>query len=323
MKIRNETKVGLLAVVSIVLLIFGYSVISGNKIFSSKHYYYAQYKKINGLQLSNPVMLNGYKIGEIENIGIENPTKGGLLVRFSVKKKVKIPKKSVAKIYNSSLLGSKALKLELADSVDVFHKPGDTMRGENELTLSEQLSPIRTKADTILSAIDTMVSTVNAVMREGGKQNIKASLANFRQSIENLNNISDSLNSLLVSKSDNFRKVINNTAAITDNLKANTKQIDNALNNFSNISDSFADSDIKATLAKTDSFAEQLNAIAGKVNEGNGSAAQFINNDTLYNNLEKTSRELDNLVKDLQNNPAKYLNFSIMNINKDKEEKRE
>lgn len=315
---RNETKVGLLAVISIGLLIFGYGVISGNKVFSSKYHYYAEYDKINGLQISNPVMMNGYQIGEVDDIMIRNPQKGGLLVKFSIKDKVDIPKNSVAKIYNSSLLGSKALKLNMVDSVEAFHRPGDTLRGENELTLSEQLSPMKTKADTILSAIDTMVSTVNAVMREGGKENIKASLTNFRKSIENLNSISDSLNALIASKSGSFKKIIDNTATITENLKANTKQIDKTLNNFSNISDSLADSDIKGTLAKTDSFAEQLNTIAGKVNEGDGSASQFINNDTLYRNLEKTSEELDKLVKDLQENPNKYLNFSIMNLNKDK-----
>jgi len=187
LKLRNETKVGLLAVVAITFLIFGYGIISGNRLFNTSDYYFAHYNRVNGLQESNPVTMKGFKIGEVEEIKILEPQKTGLLVKFSIKEDIDVPLGSVAQIYNSSLLGSKAIQLLMEDNNKRFHKPGDTLKGDNEQSLTEslssELSPLKTKTVGFIEAMDTMVSTVNAIMEEGGKKDLQATLTDFRETI--------------------------------------------------------------------------------------------------------------------------------------------
>ena len=326
---RKETKVGLMAAIAIVLLIFGYGVISGDQVFSSKKYYYAHYDRINGLQASNPVTLKGHRIGEVEGIQLIQRHQGGngLLVKFSIKKAIDIPQASEARIYSSSLLGSKAVKLLFDSNRQASYEPGDTLKGTNAASLTEslnqQLDPLKKKTKGFIQTMDTMVSTINSIMEEGGKEDLQASLKNFRNSLNNLTNTTKSLNNMVNKEGGNIEGIINNTQAITEDLKQNTGKIDNTLTNISNISDSLASADIKNTLSQADSMANRLNRIAGKIDKGEGSAGKFINNDSLYRNLESTSKELNQLVKDLQNNPGRYLNFSILNFQKNRQGEQE
>ena len=58
MKITNETKVGVLAAVAITVLIVGYSFLKGNDVFSRENEFYAIYPRVDGLTVSNPVLVN-------------------------------------------------------------------------------------------------------------------------------------------------------------------------------------------------------------------------------------------------------------------------
>ncbi len=326
MTIRNETKIGLLTIVALGLLVFGYSVISGSQIFSSNNHYYARYEQINGLEVSHPVMLKGYQIGKVKEINILEPKESGLMVRFTADKEIKIPKGSKAEIYRSSLLGSKAIQLLMEDKSEGFLKPGDTLKGKN-LSLAESLRNQFSNSDNknnsgIVSRVDTMIKTINDIFQEGGKKDLQESLKDFRQSIASLNRSTKSIDTIISKEKGNFQRILDNTATLTENLKANTKEIDNTLKNLSSVSDSLAKADIKQTLTKTDSIASRLNRVIKKINKGQGTAAKLVNNDSLYRNLESTSKALDRLVKDLNENPGRYLNFSIINFrnNKGKEE---
>jgi len=110
-----------------------------------------------------------------------------------------------------------------------------------------------------------------------------------------------------------------NMVVISSNLRQNTRQIDSTLANINQISDSLASADIKKTLTKADQAVSRLNTIMYKINEGSGTAGQLVNNDTLYNNLESSSRRLNRLLEDLQHNPGRYVHFSIFGKNKEKE----
>ena len=70
MKISNETKVGALTVIAIVMLILGYNYLKGNELFSSTNTYYAIYDNIDGLTPSNAVMsLTGVRSITIDSKG--------------------------------------------------------------------------------------------------------------------------------------------------------------------------------------------------------------------------------------------------------------
>ena len=68
MKLSNETKIGVMAIVGVALLVIGFSYLKGHGIFKKEKRIYAVYGDVQGLQQSNPVVINGLQIGRIESL---------------------------------------------------------------------------------------------------------------------------------------------------------------------------------------------------------------------------------------------------------------
>ena len=54
-----------------------------------------------------------------------------------------------------------------------------------------------------------------------------------------------------------------------------------------------------------------IDNITKQINNKEGSLGLLINDKALYNNLQKASKELEQLLGDLKNNPGKYVQFSV------------
>ena len=67
---NKELKIGLLAVVAIIALVFGVNYLKGINILNDNRNFYAVYENIGGLQVGSPVMVNGYKVGMVSNIDL-------------------------------------------------------------------------------------------------------------------------------------------------------------------------------------------------------------------------------------------------------------
>jgi len=63
MKINNETKIGVMAIVGVVLLVFGFNFLKGKSLFKKESYIYAVYQDVQLLAKSNPVLINGIRTG--------------------------------------------------------------------------------------------------------------------------------------------------------------------------------------------------------------------------------------------------------------------
>ena len=86
MKISKEFKVGLLAVVSIAILYLGFNFLKGSDLFSPNNTYYAVYDNIDGLNVSNPVLINGFSVGRVSDIEILQQQGNTLLVSLDINK---------------------------------------------------------------------------------------------------------------------------------------------------------------------------------------------------------------------------------------------
>ncbi len=315
---RNETKVGLLAITAVVLLIIGYSYVSGNKIFSSSDTYYAVYRQVSGLQASNPVFINGYRIGEVKNIQITHPQEPRILVKFSVKDQVRVPKGAKAQIYSSDLLGSKAIQLLMDTTATSLHSPGDTLIADNQQSLKEsissELSPLRQKTSSLITQIDTLVGTVNTIMNEGGQDALASSIDNFNRSLQNLESSTQELDKLLSDEKGELRQILSRTSSVAKNLDEQSQAINNTMGNLSQVSDSLAAANLKASLDTAGRAIGRFRSIVRKIDQEEGSLGKLVNDPQLYNNLERSSAELDSLLKDVQGRPGRYVKFPIIDF---------
>jgi phospholipid/cholesterol/gamma-HCH transport system substrate-binding protein len=303
MKLNKEVKVGIIAVIIIAFAIWGYNFLKGKNLLSTNDTYYAIYENIDGLEEASPVILSGFKIGIVEEIKIHDIYRDKILVRFAIEKDVKLPRNSEARIVSASLLAGKAIKINFSDSKKL-HASGDTIIGilEKDLvsSLSDELIPVKNKIENLVVSMDSVLAIFDNKRRD-----------NLKKSLDNINIITEEFGELIDSENSKLASILNNAESISSNLKNNNEQISNILENFSNISDSIEQANIKTTLLNANIALVQFAEISKKINQGEGTIGLLINNDSLYNNLNNLAADLDSLVLDLNENPKRYVHFSL------------
>jgi phospholipid/cholesterol/gamma-HCH transport system substrate-binding protein len=126
-----------------------------------------------------------------------------------------------------------------------------------------------------------------------------------------MESITKSLDTMMNKENGKIKTILDNIESITTNLKDNSKSISDAINNIANISDTIRKANLSATLENTRKTLEMTSSIFEKVNTGKGTLGMLVNNDSLYINLNSTAQSLDALIKDLKENPKRYVHFSM------------
>ncbi|MEE4196116.1 MAG: MlaD family protein [Bacteroidales bacterium] len=303
MKLRKETKIGIAVVITLAFFIWGFSFLKGKNLLSSNYHYYSVYDHIDGLAEASPVHLSGYKVGVVEAIKFHNQDRSKIVVRFSVQKDVKIPKKSTAVIFPETLIAGKAIKLIFSEAND-YYQSGDTIPGvleKNIMTsLSEELLPVKNKIENLVVSMDSVLTIFDNTRKD-----------NLKKSLDNIHQITDKLEGLVDTEKKRLSNILANVESISGNLNENNEQITTILENFSNISDSLQQANLKSTLLNAHKTFAELSEITEKINQGKGTIGMLINNDSLYVNLNHLASDLDSLVIDLNENPNRYVHFSL------------
>tara|TARA_R110000787_G_scaffold60220_10_gene136602 strand:+ start:10147 stop:11097 length:951 start_codon:yes stop_codon:yes gene_type:complete len=300
LKITKEVKTGLLAIFAISLLIYGYSFLKGSDIFSNERIFYVSYNNVAGLAVSAPVTINGYAIGQVKDIEFENE-KGSLLVTFKLNKDFEFSKNSVVRIYSTSVIGGNALAIIPKIDKNNIAKSGDTLKGEIEKGMLESLTsglkPLENRIYKTLSGLDTLLNNFNSVLNNDTKDNLKEAIASLNKTMKSFEGASSDLNSLL---SENKPK-----------LDSTFSYLETTTSNLASFSDSLAQVDIKAMATNLEATLESFDAIMKKIDNGEGSIGKLVNDEKLYNNLEAASKELEELLRDLKENPKRYVHISV------------
>ncbi len=325
MKISKEAKIGLFAACALAGLYFGYNFLRGKKIFSSQNTYYVVYNKIDGIVKSTPIYFKGLKVGQVEKLTLfRTDSSNAIMATLLIDKKIQLAASSEAKIVSMDLLGGKAISLLIPSLLDPITE-GDTLLGtiENSLSasISEMITPVKNKTENVMVSLNKVLTELEKVLANGGTDDLSSGISNLAGIMENLRKTTSQLDQLLQSEKGKIGKITGNMASLTETLKNNNQQLDATLKNFKNISDSLSQAPIKQTIEQLNKTAKQLALITEKIEKGEGTAGKLVNDKELYDNLNKSSFELQSLLKDLQANPKKYVNVSVFG-GKDKPKKK-
>lgn len=315
MKIKKEVKIGFVMLLAISLLFWGANFLKGNNIFSKNRNYYAVYDHVDRLAPSNPVTVNGFKVGQVESVGFIPGNSGQLLVKFSItEESLNIPEDTKAEIVSLDILGSKAIDLKLGRSSEMAN-PKDTLTSDIEATLTEtvnqEIAPLKKKAEDLISTVDSAIIVVSTIFNQRARNDLDSSFSNIRSSLKTFNRTMTRIDGLVAEEREHLNAIFANVESISRNLAENNETLNNSLENIEAITDSLAGANLKETVANASESMKQLSEIMEKVNEGEGSLGMLINNDTLYQNLEASAADLDQLLLDMRLNPERYVHFSI------------
>jgi phospholipid/cholesterol/gamma-HCH transport system substrate-binding protein len=299
LKVSREVKTALLMIVAITLIIFGYNYLKGENLFDDSKIMYAVYDNVEGLATGSPVTINGYAVGRVQSIGFADKT-GKLLVTFSIEKSFEFSKKSIAKIYGGGLLGGKSLSIipnyEGPFAVDGDMLTAETGQGIMEL-VNEQLTPLQNEIEKVIIDADSVLTSVNEVLDATTRQNLRAAINDFSATASNLKGMSGSLNGMIQRNEGK----LDNTLANLDTMSAN----------FVKVSDSLSQIQIGQLMAKVENVLTDFEGIANNLKSGKGTAGKLLNDDQVYVNLERSTKQMELLLQDLRLNPKRYVHLSV------------
>ena len=299
LKISNEVKTGILAIFSICLFIFGYSYLKSNDIFVGDRTFYAVYSDVEGVVNGTPVTINGFPVGSIQKISFTK--NNDLLVKFRIENDIEFSINSIAQIYETGLIGGKALAIIPAydnkrNAIDNDTLNSSIAPGLTDL-VNKKITNLQVKIESMVVSADSVLNNINKVFDDSTKNNLKTSVSNFNQTIIDLKTTSNSIKNI----------VENNQSDIDSSIK----NIKNFSEDFSQISNKLNQAQIDETFNNFKTSSENLTKILNEINSGNGTIGQIVKNDSLFKNLNKASESIDLLLEDIRLNPYRYIHFSI------------
>jgi phospholipid/cholesterol/gamma-HCH transport system substrate-binding protein len=292
----REAKIGVAVMIAIGMLYFGLNFLKGINIFQPTTYFYAQYQRVDGIVPTTPVMINGFQVGHVNEIIFDYTKEAPITLQITVDNQLHVPVGTVAEVYDTGLMGDKAIQLRLGKS-NTLMQAGDTLQtavqGGLMAAVTEALvEPIKA----MMPQLDSTLKTLNHSLSQ---ERIDAIVADAQASLANVKKITASLNQSVPATMDKVNHIATNFSAVSDELKA--VQWDSTLQN------------IEKVVANLENVSNQL-----KSNENTLGA--LLNDKQLYQNLDSTGQSANALLIDLKENPKRYVHFSVFG-SKDKKEK--
>lgn len=310
---KSKLKVGIFCIAAVVIFYLGACFFKGISAFGKKTYYYAVFENTGGLQESNAVMLNGYKIGQVTKVSLlsDNPVR--LCAELMITEPVNIPKDSKVQVAPKDLLGGTVVNILFGNDTHMLQAK-DTMATYVVPQMTDGIDGLKAQLASILTSVDTIALSLKDVLSpEGGAQDLKGTLANLEATTANLN-------SILGNNKDKVGKLVTNLEKFSNNLQEAGPQLETIVNNLDKISDSVAKANVTQLINDAQQAIGDVQLIVNKIQKGDGTLGQLVTNDTLYSNLENSLHSLDELLKDLKANPKKYINVTVFG-KKEKKEK--
>lgn len=312
MKISNETKVGAIAVVSVALLILGFNFLKGKKLFSKTTTIYGIYGNVQGLQNSNPIVINGLQVGTVYKISTDKDM-NRIKVEFNITKDINLPTNSIAMI-KPNPIGTTSIEILLGDAAQNL-KNGDSIITQANAgvfnDILKKVDPVLYQVSKAVSSLDTLMLNINSVIDPKVKDNIGATMDNLKKITASMIVSTASLEGLLNQQTGALAKTLSNVNSITGNLASNNEKINSVVSNLDKTTTKLSQLDFQRTLASLDSTVNGLRSMVAKLDNNKGSLGKLINDPTLYQNLASTGNKLNLLLDDIRVNPKRYVNISV------------
>ena len=301
LKYSREVKTAVLAIVAIVILLFGYSFLKGENLLAQNRIFYAEYDDVEGLSPSSEVTINGLKVGQVSSIEFKNNS-GRLVVSFTVKNDFKFSKNSKVNIYGGSIIGGKSLAIvPNYDQKSEWAQSGDTLEGDKEEGIMElvndKLTPLQNKLENTITSADSMLTAITEILDDSTRNNIRGTFRNLDATVSSFRVTADELQGIVKGNSSKIDRTFTN--------------LDEMSTNFNKFSDTLSTMNIGKITSDLEKVIADFEGISNKLNSKEGTAGKLINDDAVYNNLDQATKQLEQLLQDIKLNPKRYVHFSV------------
>lgn len=320
---NKETKVGILAIVTIALSIWGYMFLKGRNILSREKIIYTEFPNVKKLEESSPVFLNGFQVGVVSSITMKDDDAHKVVVSMTLKRDIKVPKNAIAALVSDNVMSGPSLQL-------FFDKPctgsdcvesGDYLKGETRSFIRSLASPeeLDMYMSKVKNNIGPIMDSLDYSIRSGDSE-VGKTLRDVQKTVANLQATTLALNKLMAASATGISGTVKHLEGITANLEASNAEIKSTLSNANAFSGQLKNLElnktlneanqamgaVKTTLSTTEKAVADLNTIIAKIKNGEGSIGALLNDDKTAKQLNEMLISIDRLSKDLTLHPKRY-----------------
>ncbi len=189
MRKRNEFKVGIIVIASILVLVAVYWFLGGLSVRGASYRINAYFSDVMKLDKGSDVRLSGVPIGLVEDIGLDENSRA--YVKLLIWKKYDIPSDSVARVTSGGLIGDTYVEV-IPGSKGTVLVDGDTIKARKLVQYTEIMEGL----DKLLKKLQITADSVNTVM---GDEDLMGSV---KSTMENMDKTSQETAALVAELKD-------------------------------------------------------------------------------------------------------------------------
>lgn len=299
---RKEVKLGILMCIIIAATFFAMDFLKGKDLFTNDIKLHTTLESVEGLAVSTPVNIQGYKVGNITELSY-NPKERVYNITFSVLEEFNIPDDSRLEVYSSDILGSKAMRISLGQSSQYFSS-GDHIPGAFAPDMLGQLlgglTETKQQVDTLLTNLNITVNSINGILNENNSENIASVMEDLQITMSEIAGIASAVNE----KTPQIESIISGFEQVSNTLASSSEAVGKTIANAEQITNALTESQIQESL-------KSLKELLDNLQNESGTIGKLLSSDSLYNSITSLSSHLDSLVTKIEKDPKKYIKISI------------
>lgn len=325
---RSEILVGAVIIAAAALLFAGMIWLNGAGLRGDSQLLEARFREVGQLRVGASVKLRGVPVGRVSEVALE-PGGDGVIVTLRIRRDLTLPEDPVVLLTPESFFGawqaeihprSRFPEYAYAEAPDPKVLPGFTLPDMSRLTAV---------ADEIAQSMAVLTNRVELAFTE-------ETALNLRQAIENIQEVSAQLTGLVGSQKKaidglganleqttvalgeaaesirrTFEQVETSIAegelvAIMDNVSRASSRLDSLSTALLGASEEF-----RRVVSRADGALGLVESLGGRVERGEGSLGLLLQDSSLYADLIRTNVLMQELLRDIKENPRKYIKLSI------------
>ncbi len=294
---RKEVLIGLAVLIALAILVVGIDFLKGINIFKAANYYVATYTNVQGLAVSAPVSVNGFKVGQVREITYEYDNPGHVKVEMSLNKSLKLPEGTQA-VIKTDVLGTATIELNMGHSPK-YYSVGDEIEGVVASGLMDNVTDnILPAVGNIMPKIDSLLTSINKVVSDPA----------LLQSMQRL----DKITANVELASNRLAQVMGSLPAVMNDVKSISSNLSKSTDDITVLAERMRDLPVDSLAANVQAITENLRQLTEQLNDPNSTVGKLTHDPALYNNLNQTISSLDSLFVDIKKNPKRYISIKLL-----------
>lgn len=303
MNITKEAKVGLLVVVSLTVLYTGFNFLKGKDYFSNDNTFFILYDQVDGLVKSNPVVVNGFNVGRVDDIRLLQDKGDSVLVTLSVSDEIFLTKGTYALLADDGLLGGKKIALKLGVN-EIQLEDKSYLKGEKDSGFTDAITA---KTEPIIAKLDNTLAGLNGILADSSDKGLKNSLYALNGTIKDIGEMSKETTALLKRNKPAITRTFSKMDSTMSVLERSIRNLEPLMASMKSIADSLNDSNLKATVAEATATMASFHELADNINQGKGTLGKLMTDEKVYENLSMMVQRMNLIMYNFDTDPKQYM----------------